>query len=110
MFKILVFLLYFLPGNMQPNKLCNCPQVSNLQTIGKTSTSYSISWSGNSFASAYTVKYTRQEDGYASPEFSAPNGSFTFSNLTTGHYTFQVAAVCNGEKSSFIGVEDIIDN
>lgn len=110
MLKMLVFLLYLLPSNIQPGEVCNCPQVSNLQTIGKTNSSYSISWSGNSFASGYTAKYVRQEDGYESPEFSASSGSFTFSNLPAGRYTFQVAAVCNGEKSSFIGIEDIIDN
>jgi hypothetical protein len=110
MFKILVFLLYLLPGNMQPNELCSCPQVSNLLTTGKTTTSYSMSWSGNTAASGYTVKYARLGDGYESPEFSASGTSYTFSNLPAGRYMFQVAAVCNGEKSSFIGVEDLIEN
>lgn len=110
MLKMLVFLLYLLPSNVQPREVCDCPQVSNLQTTGKTNSSYSISWSDNPSASGYTVKYTRQEDGYESPEFPASSSSFTFSNLTAGRYTFQVAAICGTEKSSFIGVEDILDN
>ena len=106
MLKILVLLLYLL----QPGEACDCPQVSDLQTSGKANNSCSISWNGNSSASAYIVKYTRLADGYESPMYSTSGCSFTFGNLVKGQYKFEVAAVCNGETSNLIGIEDLIEN
>ncbi len=114
MLKIIVFLLYLLPGSVQPGALqaedCNCPQVTNLQKSGESNGSYSISWSGHAAADGYAVWYTRLEDGYTSLEYSTTDISYSFGNLTSGRYLFQVAAVCEGEKSSWIGVEDIVEN
>jgi len=110
MLKILVILLYLLPANIQPVAVCDCPQVSDLQTTSQASGSKTIVWNGQSTATSYLVKYIRHSDGYISPEAEISGVSHTFNNLTAGSYTFYVAAVCDAGRSGFIGIEDIIDN
>ncbi len=61
-------------------------------------------------SSGYTLKYVRQSDGYASPEYATSGTSYTFSGLSAGNYVFYVATICGDEKSSFIGVEDLVEN
>ncbi|MCF8245786.1 MAG: fibronectin type III domain-containing protein [Saprospiraceae bacterium] len=114
MLKILVLLLYLLPGSMQPltptSEDCNCPPVTNLQKAWQTSSAYTLSWTANSAAAGYIVKYTREEDSYASQAFYTSSSTFTFNNLPAGHYQFNVAADCGSTTSDFVGIEDVIEN
>ena len=113
MLKMIAFLSIFLPsvlGNMPTTEqaTCNCPSVTNLQKTGQTSSSISYSWSPVLGSSGYTVWYYRTEGQYTSATFS-PNGTaYSFTGLVPGHYTFHVQAVCGGEGSNIIGVEDQI--
>ena len=106
--------MFMLPSSIPPsevqNTTCNCAEVTNLHQTGQSESTYSVSWSGNTSATSYLLKYVREGDGYTSPEFLTTGNSYTFNSLINGQYTFYVAAVCGQEMSSFIGIEDIIEN
>jgi len=97
----------FTPAN--DSALLNCPAASNLHKTGLTSTTYSCAWdAADNSALEYKVMYVRSEDNYSSATFTTSTKSFTFTGLTSGHYTFYVQVVCSGQSSEFIGIEDFI--
>lgn len=114
MLKMIILCLFFTPNSIAQKSLQfyfnNCPAVTNFQKTGQSSGAISFAWNGNSSATGYILVYTRQEDSYSSTEFFTTNSTYSFSNLPSGHYTFYVAAVYVEGRSSFIGVEDIIEN
>lgn len=93
-----------------PEATCTCPSVTNLHKSGQVDSSYTIAWDSQTGADGYNVYYTRQEGGYTSTVYSTTNPTHTFYGLPNGHYDFFVSAVCGTESSSFVGVEDIIEN
>ena len=113
MFKLLVFLILFLPSVLGADPIvepsvCSCPSVPNLQKTGQTSNSFTYGW-GNAYTGAqYKVWYVRQEDGYNSGFFYTSSLSYSFTGLSAGHYTFYFQTQCDQESSSIIGIEDTI--
>ncbi len=115
MFKTLIFILFLAPGSpglrpMAPATSvdCACPEVTSVHKTGSTSTSLSYAWTGSGQAVQYKVWYVRQEGGYTSPDYFTTSASYTFSNLSAGHYTLYFVTVCGGESSGFIGIEDLV--
>lgn len=87
---------------------CNCPSATNLHKTGSTSTTYSCAWdAADNSALEYKVWYVRSEDNYSSGTFTTTSKSYTFTGLTSGHYTFYVQVVCNGGTSEYVGIEDV---
>lgn len=89
---------------------CDCPPVAQLTRTAKSSGSISWSWSGPDEATGYEVWYYREEGNYTSSLFTTTSESFGFTGLSAGHYTFYVGSVCGGQSSSFIGIEDTVEN
>lgn len=113
MTKMVVFMMLFLPSMfafMPAADLatCSCATVSNVQKTGQTSNSISYAWDGSQGATQYKVWFTRQEDQYTSSYFYTLTPSFTFTNLSAGHYTFNIVAECGGEASNIVGLEDFV--
>ena len=117
MFKLFAFLILLIPsgiGSVPAIKpaveapTLTCPGISNLQKTGQTSASISYAWSNAYFGAQYKVWYVRQEDGYTSGYFYSYSPAYTFSGLSAGHYTFYFQALCEGEVSNYVGIEDTI--
>ena len=113
MTKMIVFMMLFLPSvfGFSPateTATCDCPDITNLQETGQTSSSISYSWGGSLSADRYKVWYYRSEDQYTSSYFYTNSTAYTFSSLAAGHYTFYFVAECGSEESNIIGVEDVL--
>ena len=113
MFKILAFLILFLPtviGSVPSNESgsCYCPSITNLQKTGQTNNSFTFGWTSAYSGAIYKVWYVRQEDGYTSGCSYTSNNSFIFTGLSAGHYTFYIQTQCEQETSSAIGIEDLV--
>lgn len=113
MFKIIVFLILFLPSvigaapSTEPG-ICFCPNITNLQKSGQTDNSFTFDWTSAYSGAQYKVWYVRQEDGYTSGYSYTSNNSFNFTGLSAGHYTFYIQTLCEQENSSAVGIEDLI--
>ncbi len=113
MFKILAFLILFLPTFMgaapstEPSS-CYCPGITNLHKVAQTDNSFTFDWTSAYSGAQYRVWYVRQEDGYNSGYSYTSNNSFNFTGLSAGHYTFYIQTLCEQETSSAIGIEDLI--
>ncbi|MDO8365500.1 MAG: hypothetical protein Q7T20_01800 [Saprospiraceae bacterium] len=114
MYKLLVFLALFLPSisgfasSSEPAAPCSCPNVTDVQETGQTSSSISYSWNNGYSGAQFKLWYTRQEDSYTSGFFYTNNLSYNFTGLSAGHYTFFFQALCEEETSGIIGIEDTI--
>ncbi len=113
MFKLLAFLIIFLPsvfGTPPYTKRidCSCPSVPCVQKTGQTSSSLSYSWSNAYTGAQYRVWYIRQEDGYNSGFLYTSSLACSFTGLSAGHYTLYFQTLCEEESSSVIGIEDMI--
>ncbi len=75
---------------------CTCGTPTNVHKTGSTLTTATFAWDAVSGASGYKVKYVRQSDNYASPEWTTSSLTYTFTNLTAGRYYFYFAADCGG--------------
>jgi hypothetical protein len=114
MFKILLFLLFLSPLGWQDTTgasaepACACDQVANLQKSGGGSGSSSFTWSRNEAATQYKVWYYYEEGNYTSSYYYTTNSSYTFQNLSPGHYTFYFVVVCGSEEAGFVGITDLV--
>jgi hypothetical protein len=86
---------------------CACSSPTNVHKTFGSGGSATYAWDAVSGATSYKVKYVRQSDGYASPEWSTSSTSYTFKGLTPGAYKFYFAANCVGEASGFIVIDDL---
>jgi hypothetical protein len=113
MYKLLAFLTLFLSAvsgfasSTKPAP-CSCPNVTNLQKTGQTSSSISYAWNNAYSGTEFRVWYVRQGDNYTSGFFYTNNLSYQFTGLSTGVYTFYFQALCGEESSGYIGIEDTI--
>ncbi len=87
---------------------CSCPEVTNVQKAWGSSSSLAYTWTGSGQATQYKLWYYHQESGQTSTPVFTTATSHTFSNLAEGHYTLYFKAICGGESSGFIGIEDIV--
>lgn len=88
---------------------CNCPSVTNLYKTSSSSTTYSCAWdAADNSVLEYRVWYVRSEDNYNSGTFTTTSKSYTFTGLTSGHYSFYVQVVCSGGTSEYVGIEDVV--
>lgn len=95
-------------GAASPKVSADCPGASNLQKTGETGNSFTCSWVAAYSGAQYRVWYVRHDDGYNSGQTYTYSTSHNFTGLAAGHYTFYVQTICEGEVSSFIGIEDTI--
>ncbi len=86
----------------------NCPAPSGLCTTAKSGQSVAIAWDAVPGALGYEVRWVRTSDGLVGPTVQTTTTSHSFGGLQAGGYTFQVATVCSGGTSGWIGVEDTI--
>jgi hypothetical protein len=86
----------------------NCPPATNLHATDKSAGSITLAWNAAEGATSYQVWWVRQSDGQACDPVTTTGTSLTLSGLQPGTYTFWVATQCNGEASSWIGIEDVI--
>ncbi|MBI1224633.1 MAG: hypothetical protein GC192_05305 [Bacteroidetes bacterium] len=111
--KLFFLLLFALPmaiGFAMPPVAtldCTCDAPTNVHKTSYTTTSATFSWTAVSGATGYKVKYVRQSDAYASPEWTTTSTSYTFTSLTPGAYKFYFATDCGEEVSGFIIIDDI---
>jgi hypothetical protein len=116
MIKTIAFLFAFLPSVLgyqpAPNATttCACSSVTNVQRVAQSSGTNSYTWTAATGASQYKVWYKRLSNCQTSSESYTSNTSFTFSGLAGGEYTFYFAAVCIGEESNIIGIDDMTLN
>lgn len=108
------FLWLLLPAtflHVQQTELseCTCPEVTNVQKTGQTSSSISFSWLAAEGATQYKVWYVRQADGFVGGTTFTSATAHVFTGLTPGAYVFYFQTICGGEASGFIGVEDTIE-
>ncbi len=114
MFKSFFVLLFFLPfslgisSNMETT-VSTCPEVTNVQRTGQTTSSISYSWNAASGATGYKVWFEKA-DGTVGGTTTVQGTSHTFANLTAGSYTFYFQSICPSGSSGFIGIEDILQS
>ena len=113
MIKMLAFVFAFLPSLVghQPlpeSATCTCASVTNVQKAFQSSGAINYTWSAVSGATQYKVWYTRHSDGYISGFSYTTSTAYAFTGLAAGQYTFHFVAVCGGEGSNLIGVQDVL--
>lgn len=112
MFRFLFFFLLLantpLFPSVGPPALDQCPCVQNVQVTQRTNHSISFTWDAQSPGLQYKLWYVRQEDGATAGYFFTYDGDYTFSGLSSGHYTFYFQTLCGEGASGYIGIEDII--
>lgn len=99
-------------GNFPAPQLedCSCPAITSVSVSTRSSGSIGWTWSGSESATGYEVWFHKEDGDYTSAHYNTTNESYTYSGLAPGRYTFYFRAVCGGQISSFIGVEDIVEN
>ncbi|TAK30813.1 MAG: hypothetical protein EPO28_18630 [Saprospiraceae bacterium] len=93
---------------MDKSETCLTCDAPNVTKTGETDASISFDWDGVFGASAYILRYYREEDDYTSSDVFPTNSEYTWSNLPGGSYTFYFITRCGSEtSSSFIVIDDI---
>lgn len=103
-----VLLISIISGFTNPSAIePTCPG-PHVYVTSQSSGSVSFSWNTVSGGSEYVVFYIRQPNSYTSQQTYTYNTSITYSGLPSGTYSFYFAAVCGGELSEIIIIDDLV--